>query len=341
MVEREEVMTKGIHLSWEERGHASPRTRAGRWLVAFGISLWWSVCSVAGGQPSGDQADGHARHRPSPQRGLPRLRCFAFSEAPLIDGLPVDRVWRHARPIVVPARVVWPKPENRMTPVVMRSVRTDDRIYFLVRWKDETRDDVAHKPWVWNAEKAGYAEGPEREDMFALAFEHTGYFSGHMLSGDPGVWDIWQWKATRTNPQGYAMDRAHYYSLEKPPGKATSFPALNGKTIWIARPEDAGDTVEKKQPAPMEYQGDRVPQYLPGIPSASASDVLAKGTWSGGWWTLELERRLDTGHADDTAYDPARTYRMALSVHDRTGNMDKASGVIELAFAPRMEAGRE
>jgi hypothetical protein len=111
---------------------------------------------------------------------------------------------------------------------------------------------------------------------------------------------------------------------------------MNGKPIWIARLEDAGDTVERKQPAPKEHQGDRIPQYLPGTPSGSAADVRAKGTWSDGWWTLELERKLDTGHADDTAFDPSRTYRMAVSVHDRTGDMDKASGVIELAFVPAL-----
>lgn len=153
-----------------------------------------------------------------------------------------------------------------------------------------------------------------------------------MLSGEPGVWDVWQWKATRTNPQGYAMDRAHRYTSEKPEGKAKSHTAKNGKTIWIARPEDAGDTVEKKQPAPKEHEGDRVPQYLPGVPSGSAADVRAKGTWADGWWTVEFERGLDTGHPDDTTFDPKRSYRIAVAAHDRTGDMDKASGVVELSF---------
>ncbi|GMV83288.1 MAG: hypothetical protein AMXMBFR7_44720 [Planctomycetota bacterium] len=263
---------------------------------------------------------------------LPRLESSPVVDAPTIDGRADDVAWQNARPVEVQARVVWPKTEDRSVPVVLKSVRTKEDIYFLIRWKDETKDDAAHKPWVWNTEKGSYESGPEREDMFALAFEHTGVFSGHMLSGDPAIWDIWHWKATRTNPQGQAMDKTHHYTLEKPAGKANSYPALNGKTIWIARPEDAGDTIEKKQAAPKERQGDRVPQYLPGTPSESAADVSAKGAWVDGWWTLELKRKLDTGHADDTAFDPARTYRMAVSVHDRTGDMDKASGVIELVF---------
>lgn len=105
--------------------------------------------------------------------------------------------------------------------------------------------------------------------------------------------------------------------------------------IWISRPEDAGETVEKKQAAPTTYQGDRVPQYTPGTPGGSAADVRAKGVWASGRWTLEFERRLNTGNPDDTAFDTARTYKMALAAFDRTGEMDKASGLIELKFLLR------
>jgi hypothetical protein len=128
------------------------------------------------------------------------------------------------------------------------------------------------------------------------------------------------------------MDRTHRYTLEKPEGKANSYDAKNGKKIWISRPEDSGDTVEKKQPAPKEKGEERVPMYLPGVPTGSAADVRAKGAWAGGWWTLEFERKLDTGNKDDTAFDVKREYKFAIGLHDRTGDMDKASGVIVLHF---------
>lgn len=153
-----------------------------------------------------------------------------------------------------------------------------------------------------------------------------------MLFGEEAEWDVWQWKATRTNPQGYAMDRTHRYTREKPQAKAKRYPTHHGSTIWIARPEDEGETVEKKQGAPKEKQGDRVPQYLPGMPTGSAADVRAKGAWARGKWTLEFERKLDTGHPDDTAFRCGRTYSMAVGTHDRTGDMDKASGTIVLRF---------
>ncbi len=254
------------------------------------------------------------------------------SAAPKIDGVADDAAWRDAPGLEITVTRPLPPDKGRSTQAILKSVHTDTHVYFLVRWKDETKDDAAHKPWTWSAEKNAYVDGPEREDMFAFAFELSGEFDADMLSGKEAVWDVWQWKASRTNPQGYAMDRTHRYTRAKPEGKANSRKDRGGKEIWIARPEDAGDTVEKKQPAPKAKGDASVPQYLPGTPTGSAADVRAKGTWADGWWTLELERKRDTGHEDDTRFDTGRTYKMAVSAHDRTGDMDKASDALKLRF---------
>lgn len=253
-------------------------------------------------------------------------------EAPKIDGRAEEAAWRDALALEITVARPMPPEKGKSTQVVLKSVHTETHVYFLARWKDDTKDDGDHKPWIWSAGKNAYVEGPEREDMFALAFELSGEFDADMLSGKEAVWDLWQWKASRTNPQGYAMDRTHRYTRAKPEGKAKSHKDRGGKEIWIARPEDAGDTVEKKQGAPHEKGDAKVPQYLPGTPTGSAADVRAKGSWADGWWTLELERKLDTGHKDDTKFDPGRTYKTAVSAHDRTGDMDKSSDVLKLRF---------
>jgi len=262
-----------------------------------------------------------------------RLLSARVAKAPLLDGRADDEAWKGAQEVRVVAKGVFPANEAKSTDVSLRSVRTDTHIYFLVRWKDETKDAEMHKPFAWDAAKNAYVEGPEREDMFSLAFEHTGPFDPDMLAGVESIWDVWHWKATRTNPQGYAMDRTHRYSKEQWQGKGKSFKDRKGQTIWIARLEDAGDTVEKKVAAPTAKQDDRAPQYAPGAPTGSAADVKAKGAWEGGWWTLELERKLDTGHADDTKFEPGRAYKMAVSAHDRTGDMDKASRTFEIEIS--------
>lgn len=257
------------------------------------------------------------------------------TQAPAVDGDGRDPAWRAAKETKVVAKGVFPANASKSTDVVIRSVHTGTQVYFLVRWRDETRDDQAQKPFAWDPGKNAYVEGPEREDMFALAFEHTGPFTADMLSPVEAVWDVWHWKASRTGPQGFAMDRTHRYTRQQWEGKGRSHKARDGQPIWITRLEDAGDTVEKKQAAPATRQGETVPQYLPGTPTGSAADVRAKGTWLDGWWTLELERKLDTAHPDDTVFDVTRTYKMAVSAHDRTGDMDKASGVIDLAFGKK------
>lgn len=262
------------------------------------------------------------------------LTSFQVSQGPSVNGVADDATWNHAQALQLKAYKI--SSPRQTTPVTIKSVHTRTHIYFLVRWKDTTRNDKNHKPWIWNAQNKVYEQGTQREDMLALAFAHTGRFVPDMLSGEPSVWDVWHWKAVRTNPQGYAMDKTHRYTLAKPSGKSKSYAARNGKLIWIARPEDTGSTMEKKQPAPTTFKGNLVPQYLPGTPSGSAADVRAKGTWKNGWWTLEFARKIDTGHRDDTRFDTKLVYKMAISVHDNTGGMDQATRTIQLSFAPSL-----
>lgn len=131
------------------------------------------------------------------------------------------------------------------------------------------------------------------------------------------------------------MDKTHRYARSKPEGRANVHKARDGSEIWISRPEDAGETVEKKQAAPFTYQGDRVPSTRRVTRAAAQPMCVQKefGQTVVGRW--RLERRLDTGNPDDTAFDLARSYKMALATFHRTGERDKASGLIELKFASR------
>ena len=56
---------------------------------------------------------------------------------------------------------------------------------------------MSARPTTWERENA-----KDREDMFSPAFEHTGTFVPNMLAPVEAVWDVWHWKAFRTNPQG-------------------------------------------------------------------------------------------------------------------------------------------
>lgn len=260
-----------------------------------------------------------------------RLTCTYVDAGPTLDGKIDDNAWKRAVPLTVTVTRALPPNQGVTSKVSLRCVRTDHTLFIAATWDDPTHN-VSHKSWVWNESAKAYEEGKDREDMFAAAFEHTGPFDPDMLAGIESVWDVWHWKAFRTNPQGYAMDKMHRYALTQPQIKANSHTARSGETVWIARPEDKGDTVEKKQAAPGEFEGDRVPQHLPGTPTDSAADVRAKGAWNNGRWTLELSRKLNTGQMDDTAFNVSRIYSMAIGVFDETGDMDKGSELIHLVF---------
>ena len=258
-----------------------------------------------------------------------QLVVAKVASSPVIDGVADDAAWRGAQPLKLDVRRVMPPNKGVRIEASIRAAYSLTYVYFLLSWKDPTAD-VSHKTWTWNAATGAYEEGKDREDMAALAFELNGPFTADMLSPVEATWDVWHWKAFRTNPQGYAMDKTHRYFRQQPDTKANKHEANDGSEIWITRPEDSGDSVEKKQGAPTRNEGERVQQYLPGTPSGSAADVGAKGKWADGWWTVEFARKLDTGEADDTTFSPDRCYRMAVATFDRTGDMDKASELIVL-----------
>lgn len=268
----------------------------------------------------------------TPTTKLPDLAAIRIAQPPSLDGRAEDPAWQGATPVVVTASGVMPRTRGTSTKVELRAAYTDTHLYMVATWDDTTKDDVGHRTWRWDAEKKSYVEDADREDMFAIAFQHTGPFVADMLAGVEATWDLWHWKAFRTNPQGYAMDKTHRYTDTQPTGTANKHAADDGSDTWIGRPQDAGDTVEVQHPAPTQFKGDRVPRYSAGKPTGSAADVTAKGAWANGKWTVEFARRLDTGYADDTAFKLGQTYRMAISVHDRTGEMDKASEAIVLSF---------
>ncbi len=295
----------------------SRKTRTVATALALGIG-----CATAFPQPS------------TATQTIEQLFSLAVEEAPAIDGKADDSAWKSAPALLLDAERKLEPNIGAKTKVSLQSVHTDSKIFFLLTWADDS-ESIEHKPWMWNAEKSLYEEGPQREDMCALAFAHSGNFTADMLAPEEAGWDVWHWKAARTNPQGFAMDKIHRYTRKQPEGKAKQYEARDGNPLWIARPEDSGDSVEMKKAAPATFAGEKIPQYAAGAPTGSAADVRAKGSWKDGRWTLEFARSLDTRNGDDAQFELARLYRMAAAVFDHTGEMDKATGPIELAFASR------
>lgn len=202
--------------------------------------------------------------------------------------------------------------------VRMRAGTHGGNVYFVVRWADST-EDIHHKPFMWDAAHNKYEGGSQKEDRFAIQFAMDGDYTTDWFSGAAFSADTWHWKAARTNPLGLAHDKMTVITLQETP-RAYKAQARNGATIYIRRPSDAGDklytTVRYR-----EYKRDLMPKYvLAEHPTGSVTDVMARGVWRDGWWTLELARKLDTGHADDVEFRPGRHVRGGLAVFNRSGD---------------------
>lgn len=104
--------------------------------------------------------------------------------------------------------------------------------------------------------------------------------------------------------------------------------------IYIDRPEDSGRSTTMSQPKPADFIATSVFQYSAQLATESAADIRAKGEWAKGRWTVEMERRLNTGHSDDVRFDLSEGYPMAVAVHDSEEYQNHSvSGVVRLRFA--------
>lgn len=247
-----------------------------------------------------------------------------LAAAPVLDGQASD--WGGVASHTIPL-----EGKLEMQEVSLSAGVHGDDIYLLLKWKDDDADQQ-HKPYVWNSGKKKYEAGPQREDRFAIQFGMEGDYSTDWLSGKQFKADTWHWKAARTNPSGLAHDKMTVISgtAAKKSYKATD---ASGNTLYIQRPSDAGDKIYKTKRY-RGYEQDVMPKYiLTKNPSGSVTDVKAAGHWVNGEWTLELRRKLNTGHSDDVAFSSGVTVPAGIAVFDHTGD-DKhnISGIFDFSI---------
>ncbi len=270
-----------------------------------------------------------------PETTTARLTCTLVDAPSTLDGSPDDPAWKTATELKLDAEGRGGEAKGKRLPVTLRATHDNENIYFLLRWPDATKD-ATHKSYVWNESEGAYEAGPDREDNAALSFPIKGEFTADMLSGKDELWDVWHWKAFRTGPAGYAMDRTHVYTRAKPQGNAKNYPAKSGGEVWIARPEDSGDSVIREFPAPTEKQPTPPKHYEAVKPSGSAADIRTAHGYENGWWTVEWARKLSPGHTDDAAFDVTRTILLGVAVFDKSEHEHHYTArPIMLSFEPR------
>ena len=244
--------------------------------------------------------------------------------------------------------------------VTTRALYTDDRLFFLFKWKDPTRS-ITKQSWKFDGQKWYHLEG--NEDRLALLFEITRIdkfatrgcaITCHSPADvsrkdwklatktDDEKGDLWHWKAARSAPYGYADDawltvagnptgsyRETGRRKDVGAGGDIKNQAQNGERPLYTqdpaiKPSSPGFLLMEEAIKITDYSifktGDIIPYRLPVKPSGSRFDVKATSRYADGGWMVMFSRKLNTGHEDDVVFNPKKRYSFALAVFDNSGS---------------------
>ncbi len=249
--------------------------------------------------------------------------------SPTVDGK-MDKIWEQARPLTVVVREAMGG--DNPTEVVLRALHTDDTLYVLAQWPDDTKNDM-RDPYIWNEAKKDYDRPSKPDDQFSLEFPMTGEFDIRMLTiVHEYTADVWHWKAGRGNPVGWVDDKRHIIS-RKPIKNGVEYSMGGHGNVYIARLMDEGTSSYSLKPKPSSFEGNVVDSFEQRQPAGSLADVQGRGLYEGKHWTLEMSRKFNTGHDDDALIDPTKENFCAIAVlNDELYWDHSVSPIITLRF---------
>ncbi len=249
--------------------------------------------------------------------------------------------------------------------VRMKAAYDHGNIYVLAQWNDATsRESVFKDHWTFDG--TGWSQSAD-EDRIAIMWDLGTSPNGAACTSmchpprmytDDGTVDVWNWKATRTNPMGYADDEyiiaiqdtsaggktrfgdagtsafSGNYGGSVPLSQAVSDPNSNIHfLLFDADAQAAFDPYGVMNAHPRKQTvafvnsgwtaGSTVAGYIHDIPDGSRADVHAAGLYDNGVWTVEFARSLTTSApGDDTSdvqFDLASSYNFSVGLFDNSG----------------------
>lgn len=282
---------------------------------------------------------------------------------PKLDGKGKDVAWAKAKGVDVEAE---DGPE-----INIKTVYTKDRVYFRLSWKDST-ESIHLDKWVYDGKKWGVKqeirwedEDPWEADSDRFCFQwpikddnlikrfsekgcsvlcHKPEKENKMFVKKPHeASDIWQWRASTTNPLGYADDgfldhtnisKKDERNAEKRTNAAHKWDALGKAGVtniqnkeddgpkWMSKASSQEPFLMKGKEIPLEKakikKGDTIPGWLLARPNGSRGDIDAAAGYDKklGLWMLELSRKLVTNDKKhDVQFDDlSKTYYFGIAV---------------------------
>jgi cytochrome b subunit of formate dehydrogenase len=256
--------------------------------------------------------------------GTLTLAKVGRGEAPAIDGLFGDAIWRNAIPVTVHT-VRGANLPGGEAPVTVRGLHDGQSVFFLIEWPDTTHSQK-HLPLVkteagWKVLQREYHiedEDDYYEDKFGVMLSQSAAVGGaathlgsHPLPGKPGAFggrglhyttdgsivDVWHWKSVRNGPLEQLDD--NYFGPPLEPTEAQ----LTGKKRYTG-----GYTQDPKTGGGFSLNWSNFdtnivePKYLPTSPEVFARmgkvDLDPNVSDFGQWWmtlseTVPYNEELD------------------------------------------------
>jgi len=226
------------------------------------------------------------------------------------------------------------------------------QITITATWPDVTRNDRRAE---WAFDGAEWTQAADEEDRLAIIWDLQGdHFASSgtcaLMCHSPLKYtapgskvDAWHWKATRTNPAGFADDQwwddgelgtvsgRHNDTGTAPyrSNKSGSLPASMGVDGNGTGSKYLFDGIDGMREAAafdalgIWNSGDVLSGYVNRLGSGSIVDVPTTATHDGTGWTVTFKRKLATGEtAGDMLFAAGGTYHYQVATWDNAGGID-------------------
>jgi len=251
------------------------------------------------------------------------MTVVRVNEAPKLDGLLDDPVWRRARPVFVRTQQGNALDGTGESLVEARAVHDGTKIFMAVRWSDPTRS-MRRVPLIKRADGwhllHDHADTADvntfYEDKLAIGFSRSPAFGngdsthlganplpdkpkpfharGYHFTAEDSLMDVWQWKASRGGHLGYVDDQ--YFGAPRDATPAEAAGQARYQAGYWNDPGRAFYVYNYKGEPPGGYRG---PVTVPKLPKDWKATLAALGKFDlnpdssdeegSRWWMTEDE----------------------------------------------------
>ena len=199
----------------------------------------------------------------------------------MMDGRSDDDCWRGAKGVRIPLK----DRKGVARFVDLKTCEFSGTAYFLLTYPVDEKNPKDIR-WRWDPVKHAYFIAAGTEPALLIVFtDESADFA-----------DVWIWRAARNDPAGFADD----LSTSEDADNSLKFLRMDaGKPAWFSRYF-------------AEFAGAELPRFYSRAPSGSTGDVKGRSSFKDENVTVELARKIKTGHRDDLDLDSSISLRVIL-----------------------------